>query len=514
MMLTDLLLEANKNYPNKLAIYSLDSAYTYNELLSNSIKLSKRLSEYQNSNVIIHSNNSAEYAIAIFSLLSLNSTIIPVSVTCSENELSYILKNSNCQLILVDEFTKNKYSTVYQGYPIYVLDDLIKEINDAGVNYYDTYKYPTLNQNNKIAFIIYSSGSTGEMKGIKCTHEAICFVIHAINQVIKHNESDNILCVLPFSFDYGLYQVFIAMEAFSTIYVHTSLLNPLEIPNIIQKQRITGFPAMPLWLSILIETKRLNKTKLQSLRYITSTGDVLKPSIIDDIKTEAPGVRIFPMYGLTECKRVSILPADKIESHTESVGLPLSGTSVRIVDDIGNDVPIGEIGELVVSGPHLMDGYYGDDELTNERYRYNNKLNILELYTGDLFKKDKDGFLYFISRTQFFIKRRGQRISPVIIEELICRIEDIKDSVIVPVRTNGEELVVCFIRKNDIKKELQEIASIIKQRLPNIYNPDFIFEHQAYFPFNNNGKINRRMLIKLAIHMIEDQTRKVVDTNY
>jgi long-chain acyl-CoA synthetase len=502
--LGDLLIKASHVYPEKVALCadnSIDKQYTYQEWYLTSRFVSRKLlkQNIENKNIIIHANNSTDYVVTILSLLFINCTIIPVSITCSNKELEFILQNSDQAMIITDEKINDKYKEVYQNYSTIDLDELVSEkINDSVENSLSSFTSSKINP----AFIIFSSGSTGEMKGIICPHESILFAIRSINQVIENSDKDKLLCALPFSFDYGLYQIFIALESFSTIFVQSSMFNPLEIPNIIDKNNITGFPAMPMWLSILEETKRLNKDKLQNLRYITSTGDVLKRNTIFAIRENLPNVSLFPMYGLTECKRVSILPAHKVESHAESVGFPLKDTKVRIVDEKGYDVPDGQIGELVVSGPHLMDGYYKDKILTKDRYRYNKELKITELYTGDLFKKDKEGYLYFISRTQLFIKRRGQRISPFSIEDEISDIAEIENSIVIPVRFKNEEHVVCFFRSTSLKSS-KEFSNLIKQRLIPLYRPDFVFKYEGQYPTNNNGKINRKKLIDEAISKIK-----------
>lgn len=507
MSLFDYVIKANELCPDKLAIYTNDSAYSYGDIYRYSNLLaSQYLKEYRNSNVLIHACNSNEFVLFVYSLLLNNCTIIPVSITCSEYELDYIIKETTPSFILVDEYTLNKYNKIYTKNNIKAIS-MARVINhchkliDCGDKYNINYNSSNKNENNT-AFIIYSSGSTGDLKGVKCNHKAIKFAVNAINEVIQNKSSDKILCALPFSFDYGLYQIFLSMSVYATLYIHNSLLNPLQLPSIIEKNKITGFPAIPMWLNILYETRRFQPDRLSSLKYITSTGDVLKENIIDYLICELPNVSIYPMYGLTECKRVSILTPDAYNEHKGSVGLPLRGTEIRIVDNNGKDVKQGEIGELVVSGPHLMDGYYNDEQSTKKRYKYNDELQRMELYTGDLFKMDKEGYLYFISRTQFFIKKRGQRLSPIIIEKHVNKIPGVIDSVAVPVRLGDKELLVLFIRIKD-NSNLNDIIISVKKDLPNLYVPDHVIHYTDSFPYNSNGKLDRKKLIEKAITLIK-----------
>ncbi|KWX87809.1 hypothetical protein AMQ83_10805 [Paenibacillus riograndensis] len=144
-----------------------------------------------------------------------------------------------------------------------------------------------------------------------------------------------------------------------------------------------------------------------------------------------------------------------------------------------------------------MNGYFNDEQLTQDKYRYNKELKELELFTGDLFKMDEQGYLYFISRTQFFIKRRGQRISPLFIEDKINEIACVIDCVVIPVRSSAKDLIVGFIR---VKKEVtyEQAAAAINKTLPDIYKLDYLFLYEDNFPYSSNGKIDRKALIRKA----------------
>ncbi|AMW99780.1 hypothetical protein ATY39_10215 [Rummeliibacillus stabekisii] len=231
----------------------------------------------------------------------------------------------------------------------------------------------------------------------------------------------------------------------------------------------------------------------------------MRPKISCYLQEKLPKLQILPMYGLTECKRVSILPPGQLKNHKGSVGLSLRGTTTRVVDAQGKDVPTGEAGELVVSGPHLMAGYYKDEILTKEKYKYNEKTGETELYTGDIFKKDTEGYLYFLSRTQFYIKKRGQRVSPLVIESYINELNGVLDSVVVPLRINdqSEDLIVCFVRvKNEVN--FDDLVVLIKTNLPTLYRPEQIFSYKSNFPYSANGKINRRKLITIANKLLSN----------
>lgn len=501
MNLFSLLETANAKFPHKTALMSPRSSYTYKELYDYSVILSRRLCNRFNlrgTNVVVHASNSNEYVILVNSLLLLNCTIVPVSTTCSDFELRYIMSETNPSIVFIDEFTGDKYKDIYYNMKNAVPFTQLKEIYFQMGNETSHLDNDLIAVQNDIAFIMYSSGSTGEIKGVMCPHNAVLFAITRINEVVPNTDKDVVLCALPFSFDYGLYQIFLVMNAFSTGVIINSIVNPLQIPSIIEKYNITGFPAVPMWLNILFETGKLDTSKMTRLKYLTSTGDTLRVKIACYLQDKLPNIQIIPMYGLTECKRVSILPPEQFKHHKDSVGLPLRGTTTRIVDCHGNDVPIGEVGELVVSGKHLMAGYYKDVLLTKQKYRYNKKNEEMELFTGDFFRKDFDGYLYFVSRTQFFIKKRDQRISPLVIEAYVNDLPGVIDSVIVPLRTEQkDDLIVCFVRMES-NSNFDDLTTLIETKLPKLYRPNQIFCCKSIFPYSANGKVDRKKLIESA----------------
>jgi acyl-CoA synthetase (AMP-forming)/AMP-acid ligase II len=268
-----------------------------------------------------------------------------------------------------------------------------------------------------LAALIYTSGSSGRAKGVMLTHANILAATTSINGYLQNQPSDVILDVLPLSFDYGLYQMFLAFSSGARLVLERAFVYQLAMLDLIRREGVTGLPIVPTLLALLAR-HNLSKHSLSTLRYVTNTGAPLPPAHSRLLRAALPHVRIFSMYGLTECKRVSYLDPAEIDRRPDSVGKPMDNVEVFVRDANGRLTSSG-VGELVVRGSNVMQGYWG---LPAETAR------VLDpglypgqhlLRTGDRFRIDADGFMYFEARLDDMIKCRGQRVSPKEVENAL-----------------------------------------------------------------------------------------------
>ena len=489
-----LLKCASAEFGENIALKSESRQLTYQQLYMQSVAAAKKLPQYEGTEavVVLDMQRGLNYCIAVFALLAAGYTVCPLDESYTDIEVKAIVSQCEPSIVMCDRNTEKRHSCVYnikEQYIIYAEDYLTNE--DRSIKNLDfTFKI------NEVAFMIASSGSTGDLKLIECTHNAIYHAIAGINQRLCNSMDDCILDCLPLSFDYGLYQLFIAAYAKCSLFFVERPYHLLEIPQIVLKNEITAFPATPQWLLHLLNAGRITPTFLRQLKYISSTGDVLPVDVIDQYLNINSNVKIYCMYGLTECKRVSILLPEEYNDHKGSVGRPIDGVSIRIVNqENGDTVVSGETGELLVSGNTLMKGYYRDAELTNRAYQMREDGNR-ELHTGDIFYQDEEGFLYFSHRTQQFIKVGDQRISPRIIEEYIRAGEEVDDCAVFPYRKEGKEEIACVIYCRNVSEDLY---SRIKKRIPSRFIPDHIKLIGEPFPVTRNGKRNNKMIENLFL---------------
>jgi acyl-CoA synthetase (AMP-forming)/AMP-acid ligase II len=360
---------------------------------------------------------------------------------------------------------------------------------------YTLHPTPYKNIDLDLATIIYTSSSTGIPKGVMLTHLNMISAATSITTYLENVPEDIIINVLPLSFDYGLYQVLMAFKFGGTVVLEKSFTYPYEIIKQMVKEKVTGFPGVPTIFVILLQLEDLEKFDLSSLRYITNTAASLPVTHILRLREIFPQARLYSMYGLTECKRVSYLPPEELERRPGSVGKGMPNEEVWIVDEMGNRVGPGIVGELVVRGSNVMKGYWGDQEATNRALKPGIIPGEKVLYTGDLFKMDEDGYLYFVGRKDDMIKSKGERVSPKEVENAIYGMEGVAEVAVIPVPDDilGQAIKAYVVPKNGYVMNEKDLFLHCKKTLEEFTIPKY-FEFRNSLPKNASGKIDKLTL--------------------
>jgi acyl-CoA synthetase (AMP-forming)/AMP-acid ligase II len=337
------------------------------------------------------------------------------------------------------------------------------------------------------ACMIYTSGSTAAPKAVVSTHAQMLFAASAIQSALRYTDDDTVFCPLPLSFDYGLYQLFLAAQAGA----HVWLGRPADVgPTLLhslRRSRATVLAAVPAVAQALDRMLARSPGALPPLRLLTNTGAAMPPSVLAGLRSRLPGLRVQLMFGLTECKRTTIMPPDGDLERPGSCGLPLAGTEVLIVGDDGAVLPPGEIGQIVVRGPHVMAGYWRRPELTAERFPRAEGL-FPQLRTGDYGWRDEAGYLYFVGRRDDIYKERGFRVSATEVEAAAARVPGVEAAAVLP--PSGDTPSILFAATalstahllDGLREQLEEFKiphrCVIVERLP----------------LSGNGKVDKKAL--------------------
>lgn len=403
--------------------------------------------------IIIDCSDKSETIIALLACLAYGIVFIPIEADNDNKE--YIKKDSGAVL-------------VYRGGSTQQLLPGKRQMLSPGT----------------LGYIIYTSGSTGGLKGVAAPLSAIIFCIDAINARLKNDENDRILSRLPLSFDYGLYQVFFSLCFRAELTLVDGDVLIVQMPVLCRHMKITAMPVVPSMLSALYQTRLLKQEYFPNLRYICSTGEVLSVELIKHVHEQLPDVEVIPMYGLTECKRVSVMPPgrwDKILNG--SCGIPLDGVKVGLLGSNNG-------GELIVYGPNIMNGYWrgGNVDVDNEVFCIDDSGQRF-LRTGDYFRIDEDGYLYFLHRIKNIIKVGGYAVNPAEIEVRLNNIEGVINVCVIgiPDEITGESICACVHTKT---KEVKEKIEEISKSLPTYKRISKIVLFDQGFPLNKNGKID------------------------
>ncbi|THB75521.1 MAG: AMP-dependent synthetase, partial [Desulfobacteraceae bacterium] len=449
MLVQHFLEQSAHCLPDKTALVCDDKSYTYRELNHAADRLASSLAELgiqRHDRVLIFLDNSTEAIIALFGILKAGATFVLPSPTMKARKLSYILNDSGARALITHTSKKGVVRQALSHVPnlrhLIVCPMLEEGMQDQFAllaenammhSWESLLDNPGSLSNRKLprqididlATIIYTSGSTGNPKGVMCAHYNIDAAAQSIIQYLQNVEDDIILSALPLSFDYGLYQILMAFRFSGSVVLERSFIYPYKILEKLSRTQATGFPLVPTMAALICQMDDLSQFDLSSLRYISNTAAALPISYINTLQSHFPHVSIYSMYGLTECKRVSYLPPEQLKSKPLSVGIPMPNVEVMVVDENGQEVPPNEIGELVIRGRNVMQGYWNLPGVTSETFRPGRYKGETLLYSGDYFRRDDQGFLFFVSRKDELIKTKGERVSPKEIEEVLCEMDEV-----------------------------------------------------------------------------------------
>lgn len=438
--------------------------------------------------ILFLAENSAALVAAMFGAMRIGAAICPVHPLTGRARLKNILENAKPALVVADGPRVGAYLKAGGAAPVLETATL-KAATDKRAAKSD------MRAGENVFALIYTSGSEGGPLAVCGGHRQGLFVAGAINEVLEMGPKDVIYSGLPLSFDYGLYQVFLALLSGSRLIMANGFPFPMGIPGTILRRGVTVFPAVPSLLAALLKSRLLERARFETLRLVTSTGDVLPAEHAARLAKILHGAKISKMYGLTECKRVSVMPPGLGAGMEHSVGLPLPGTEAVVKLPGGLTAGPGVVGELVVSGPHVMDGYWNAPAETARRFGTNGHGTPF-VRTGDLFRMDERGMLTFVARKSKVIKTGGRMVNPAELENFLSAIPAVSEAAVVGVRDPGRGAAVCAALAVDRSFRLTggDLKRLCSENLSPEMVPSRIFLTRSQLPKTDNGKIHRKMV--------------------
>lgn len=345
---------------------------------------------------------------------------------------------------------------------------------------------------NDLAGLVYTSGSTSQPKGVMVTHRNVTFTSGAIQQVLGLRPGDTIGLALPLAFDYGLYQLFLACCSGAAVALGGEVEAGVDWPQRLVAHGVTVLPLVPHQAAMLLALlRRTGAPRLPHLRMLTSTGEAFPEVWLDAARVLLPETAVYVMYGLTECKRVSIRPRGT--GSPGSAGLPLPGTQVRVLDPAGRPLPVGAAGQIAVQGQHVTAGYWRAPELTAARFVPDAVGAGVTLLTGDEGYLDADGHLHVLGRSDGLYKWLGVRISTAEVEAAAAAVPGVDEAVVLPPQEGrGAWLAVT----GDVTA--QAVAAGLRPLLEDVRMPAAITVVPV-IPKLLTGKADRAALLRLLL---------------
>ena len=494
--------------PRKVALVCQGHRYTYSDLDAQARALGQELSARgvgRGERVILFMDNSIEMVAAVYAVLRLGAVFVPVNPLTKREKLAYLLADTRAVAMVAHGTLAGAWrEPVAHAVHLHTCV-VVGEVTGAGepraMAWPQADTAPaqaprcveTIDQD--LAAIIYTSGSTGDPKGVMLTHLNMVSASRSVSGYLGMRADDVVICVLPLAFDYGLYQVLMAVRVGATVVLERSFAFPMRMLETMARERVTVFPGVPTIFAVLMDLAALRDFDLSALRLISNTAAALPEDHIRGLRSLFPGATLFSMYGLTECKRVTYLPPSQLDVRPTSVGRGMPNEEVWLVGDGGERLPNGSMGELVIRGSNVMRGYWEKPRETAEKLRPGPNPGEVLLYSGDIFRTDAEGWLYFVGRKDDIIKSRGEKVSPREVENAICALEGVREAAVIGVADSvlGEAVKAFVVLKEGARLAERDVIRHCLGRLENFMAPKHVeFVHEL--PRTDTGKVKKAAL--------------------
>lgn len=459
--------------------------------------------------VAVYLEKRFETVIAIFGAAAAGGVFVPINPILKPHQVGYILRDCNVRVLVT---SKSRISNLrHEIERCSDLDRIVCVDTDEGasigrvkgmswdalITSRQSPAVPLIDAD--MAAILYTSGSTGNPKGVILSHRNLVAGARSVSQYLRNTADDRILSVLPLSFDAGLSQLTTAF----TVGAKATLLNyllPRDVIRICAEERVTGITGVPpLWFQLA--ELEWPKESSDSIRYFANTGGHMPRRTLDQLRLAMPKAKPYLMYGLTEAFRSTYLDPAEVDRRPDSIGKAIPNAEVLVVRPNGELCDANEVGELVHRGALVAMGYWNDPEKTAARFRPTPgqptgiPLPELAVWSGDQVRRDEEGFLYFVGRLDGMIKTSGYRVSPTEVEEVIFATSLVGSAAVVgvPHPTLGQGIIAVVTPPISGTVDEDGLMHECRRLLPQYMVPLVVFE-RATLPRNPNGKIDRNQL--------------------
>lgn len=498
MKVGEILENKSKTFFNKPAVIFKDQTISFRQLRDFSFSLADSLLSLgvkKGDKIAIYLPNWPEYIYSYLAIWCCAATAVPLDFMLTEEELIACISHSQATLLITKSKTNISFVLVKEKCPnlreIIIVDDKIEgflsfeELLNQGKN-----RFPEVEiQEKDYAIIFYTSGTTGKPKGVLVNYRQLGAPPQAMEFFVDLNERDIVLCAVPFSHIGGL--IYLQDNiSFGLTVVLMERFMPLEFLKNIQKYKVTCFWIVPSMYYAILQLKEFESLDFSSLRWIVTFGASSSPDALRRFHQYCPRAHLINGWGLTETNApTTVIPmgSEKIES----VGRTAPWIEVKIFDENDREVPCGEVGEIVVRGWVVTDGYYKDPEATALAMRNG------WFHSGDLGKFDKEGYLYIVGRIKEMIKVGGEIVFEPEIEAAIHKHPDVAEVAVIgiPDKLRGEVPKAFVVLKEGTNLSEEDLRYFCRQHLAHFKIPHY-FEFRSSLPKTGPQKIDKGELRK------------------
>jgi len=453
--------------------------------------------------VVVTMPNCPEVVVAFSGVIKAGAVVVPVLPLLQVQELHFIFQDCEPNVVLTTEMLWTKVTEAAKGLPspplIFTLDqpDSPRSLQQRMEQAPSTMPSLAISAR-EAAALLYTSGTTGEPKGVVLTHQNLYANANAaagMAQLLPTEYGRVALGVLPISHAFGFTMMNVALLLGDQV-VLLPYFEPKKVLEAIEKYRVTHTAMVPAMFHALCHTPEADRYDTSSLIACVSGSASLPPSLAEQFQRQF-GCLILEGYGLSEAAPIVTATDPTKPIKLGSVGLPLSGVQVAVVDEHGNHLPPNEVGELIVSGPNVFRGYYKKEEETRRALRDG------WLYTGDMARIDEDGYVFIVDRKKDVIIRGGFNIYPRDLEELLLTHPAVADAGVVgvPSPKMGEEVAAYVVIRRGESATEEELIRFCQEKVAKYKSPRFL-KIVGYLPKNLLGKTDKKTLREWAKEFI------------
>ena len=479
--LPEIFDRAAEDNSSRLAVIEDNDRWTFAELSNEVNRIAALLQAKVKGDVVgVLLLNSQKYVATMLAIWKAGKTAVPLNYLLPPAELGFIIKDSGMSALVSSQFFAQALAGVK---PLFGEKGVILMADDPAFT--STGSGAVDGERSKPALYLYTSGTTGRPKGVVLTHDNLLANVEGCQRAGEFDNRDSFLCLLPFFHTYAITGTFLLPLLSGSKMVLVDRFQPGKVLGLIQEHRISVFLAIPSMYRVLASTE--GPFDVSSVRFPISGGEPL-PMAVAEAFEKRFGVPIFEGYGQTEAAPVVTLNTPDAR-RAGTIGKALPGVAVAIWDDQNRVLPTGEIGEIMVRGRNVMQGYHHLPEETEK--------TITEgwLHTGDLGKLDPDGFVVITGRKKDLIISAGENIYPREIEEVLALHPNVKEVAVIGVKdeVRGEVPKAFVIARENTTVDDRELRSFCRDKLANYKIPKY-FEIVTDLPRTPTGKILKRML--------------------
>lgn len=501
MLLGEIITRGKERYPDKAALRFKDLTWTYAELETQTNQVARGLQGLGIKNgdrVGLLHLNSPYFIISYFAIAKLGAVVVPINVMFKGDEITYLMNDAQAAAMIVGANFEPLIKAIRPGLAtvknIVIVDKNAPVEDPAYVSFTNLLAgdaaVPQTGPINTddVAVFLYTSGTTGHPKGAMLTHRNLIANAKATAEATETTEKDNTLCVLPMFHSFA-WTCCISLQLYTcgTITILEAFV-PQTVLSTIIKEKTTVFAGVPTMYAVLLQVPEVNPADFAHIRLAYSGGASLPVEVLKRID-EKYGIKILEGYGLSECSPVCTVNSYRGVRKPGSIGVALPDVELKIVNENGVELPRGEAGELIVKGPHVMQGYYNLPEATAETLRDG------WCYTGDVAYMDEEGYVFIVDRKKDLILVGGLNVYPREIEEILYTNPKVAEAAVIglPDELRGEAVKAVVALKAGETATEREIIKFCQEKLANYKLPKIV-EFVEALPKTSTGKILKRAL--------------------